>query len=228
MTIWPIESVSTGALGPLGPDGLSSGIAKQGRAGVVALSKLGLQGDAQGDRKHHGGPDKAVHHYPRDHYRAWRSELGDHALLAGSAAFGENIATFGVTEAEVAIGDKFRLGSAIVEISQGRLPCYRVDLRFERRGTALRMQETGRTGWYYRVLEAGDVAPGDNLIRLDRVAPEWTLERIRRILFVDMLDLGDLRALAGLALLPESWRRIAEQRLITGQVEDWTPRLAGA
>lgn len=228
MSIWPIESVSTGALGPLGPDGLSSGIAKQVRAGAVALSKLGLQGDAQGDRKHHGGPDKAVHHYPRDHYRIWGSETGDHPLLAGPAAFGENIATFGVTEADVAIGDTFRLGSAIVQISQGRLPCYRVDLRFARRGTAARMQETGRTGWYYRVLEEGEVALGDSLVRLDRAAPEWTLERIRRILFVDMLDLADLRALAGLDLLPESWRLVAEQRLITGQVEDWTPRLAGA
>jgi MOSC domain-containing protein YiiM len=169
-----------------------------------------------------------VHHYPRDHYAAWRADLGDHPLLDGQGAFGENIATLGLTEADVAIGDRFRIGTALVEVSQGRQPCFRLNLRFEAPGVALRMQESGRTGWYYRVLEEGVVAPGDTVRLTDRLAPDWTVERIRRVFYVDMLDREALRAIAALTLLPERWRLLAQKRLASGAVEDWSPRLKGS
>ena len=169
-----------------------------------------------------------MHHYPGDHYAAWRADLGDHPLLDHPGAFGENISTLGLTEADVAIGDRFRIGTALVEVSQGRQPCFRLDLRFETRGVALRMQESGRTGWYYRVLEEGTVGPGDMLQLVDRLAPNWTIERLRRVFYVDTLDRDALRAVATLTLLPERWPQLAEKRLATGAVEDWTPRIQGS
>lgn len=223
-----ILALTTGTVRPLGPKSIPSAIAKQPADRPLRLTTLGLAGDEQGDRRVHGGPDKAVHHYPGDHYPAWRADLGTHPLLDAPGAFGENISTLGPTEADVAIGDRFRIGTALVEVSQGRQPCFRLDLRFGARGVALRMQDSGRTGWYYRVLEEGMVAPGDMLQLVDRLAPDWTVDRIRRVFYVDMLDRDALRAIAALTLLPERWRLLAEKRLTTGTVEDWTPRLQGS
>ena len=107
----------------------------------------------------HGGPEKAVHHYPFDHYEAWRTELGDIGLLRQPGAFGENLSAVGLTEADVAVGDVFRLGSAIVEVSQGRQPCWKLNERFGQPTVAKSVQASGRTGWYYRVIETGLVAP---------------------------------------------------------------------
>ncbi|MEW5997874.1 MAG: hypothetical protein A4S12_10015 [Proteobacteria bacterium SG_bin5] len=227
MSVWPIKGLCVGSVRPLGPSAVASGIIKQSSDRPILLTKTGFVGDEQGDKRHHGGPDKAVHHYPHDHYAAWTADLGEHPLLRRLGAFGENISTTGLTEANVAIGDRFRLGSAIVEVSQGRQPCFRLNLRFEIGDIAVRMQRTGRTGWYYRVVEEGLVAPGDTLRLLDRQTPGWTIERLRRILYVDMLNQAELQEVAALAHLPERWRRTAELRLRTGVVEDWKPRLDG-
>jgi MOSC domain-containing protein YiiM len=227
MNRWPIASLHVGLVRPLGPKAVPSGIVKHPVDRAVHLTRIGFLGDEQGDRKHHGGPDKAVHHYPFDHYAAWRAELGEQPLLGAAGAFGENLSTSGLTEAEVAIGDRFRLGGALLEVTQGRQPCYRLNLRFAIADMALRVQHSGRSGWYYRVLEEGPVAAGDMLQRVERRHPEWTIDRLRRVLYVDVLDREALSAVAALSDLPERWRRIAEQRLQTGVVEDWTARLRG-
>jgi MOSC domain-containing protein YiiM len=227
MNAWPIERLHVGAVQSLGPKNIPSGIAKYVVDRPVQLTKAGFVGDEQGDRKNHGGPEKAVHHYPLDHYAAWSAELGDHPLLAAPGAFGENVSTSGLTEAGVAIGDRFRLGRALVEVSQGRQPCFRLNLRFDIADMALKVQRSGRTGWYYRVLEEGPVAAGDTLRLLDRPHPDWSIDRLRRVLYVDMLNHEALSAIASLRVLPERWRRLAEKRLETGTVEDWTARLRG-
>ncbi|MFC3712571.1 MOSC domain-containing protein [Sphingoaurantiacus capsulatus] len=198
------------------------------RDGRLRLTTLGFAGDEQGDRKHHGGPEKAVHHYPRDHYAYWRAAIGDHAKLAAPGAFGENLAIAGLTERDVAVGDRFRLGSALIEASQGRQPCFRLNLRFELPDMALRMQQSGRTGWYYRIVEEGEVRAGDTLDLVERRLPDWTIERLWRNLYVRTLDREELLAMAAEPLLPERWRDIARRRLQSGDVEDWTPRLRGA
>lgn len=223
----PLRGLLTGAVRPFGPAGVPSAIHKAPVRGAVHLGREGLAGDAQGDTRHHGGPDKAVHHYPFEHYARWRAELGARAPLAGPGGFGENISTLGLTEEDVAIGDVFRMGGAVVEISEPRQPCWKLNHRFGLADMALRVQASGRTGWYYRVLEEGTVAPGDGLVLLDRRAPQWPLPRLWRLLYVDMLDRDELAALAALALLPEGWRRLAERRLATGVVEDWERRLSG-
>ncbi|MDV3457313.1 MOSC domain-containing protein [Sphingomonas sp. HF-S4] len=222
-----IDALLTGPVRPLGPRHVASGIDKCPQDRTLRLSFTGLAGDEQGDTRHHGGPDKAVHHYPSDHYSRWRDEIGAHPLLDRPGAFGENIAASGLTEVDIAVGDRFRLGTALVEVSQGRQPCFRLNLRFELRDMARRMQDSGRTGWYYRVIEEGEVGPDDTLHLLDRAAPEWTIDRLRRILYVDVKDRDSLAAIAALPLLPARWRETAARRLVTGTVEDWRKRLDG-
>lgn len=227
MTAPRLAALLTGRVAPLGPQQLASGIAKQANERPLRLTRLGFTGDEQGDTRHHGGPDKAVHHYPLDHYAAWQAEIGAHPLLDRPGAFGENLAIADLAEADVAIGDRFRLGTALVEISQGRQPCFRLNLRFGVADMARRMQASGRTGWYYRVIEDGEVAPGDVLTLVDRLTPSWTIDRLRHILYVDMLDRESLSAMAALAHLAENWRNTAVRRLESGVVEDWSRRLDG-
>lgn len=222
-----LDHLLIGKVTPLGDRRAPSGIDKHCVDGRLFLRREGFEGDAQGDRIHHGGPDKAVHHYPFEHYAFWREEIGDVPLLARPGAFGENMSTTGMDEARVAIGDVFRLGDALIEVSQGRQPCWKLNARFSVPDMAIRVQKTGRTGWYYRVLEEGCIAPGDELHLVDRRSPEWPLRRLWRTLYVDTLNHDELGAMAALEHLPENWRRYAERRLKTRKVEDWSQRLTG-
>ena len=217
----------TGPVAPLPGSDASSGIAKTPVAGPLWLGAEGFQGDAQADRRVHGGPEKAVHHYARDHYADWRAELGPLPVLDAPGAFGENLSGVGMTEGEVAVGDVFRLGGAILQVSQGRQPCWKLNHRFGVPDMARRVQGSGRTGWYYRVLQPGRVAPGDELLLLDRLAPDWTLRRLWHAMYVDRLNREALEGIAGLEVLAEGWRRYAVRRLESGRVEDWRPRLEG-
>ncbi|WP_374636607.1 MOSC domain-containing protein [Paracoccus sp. (in: a-proteobacteria)] len=239
----------TGRAAPLPGSDQKSGIDKRPVAGPLMLGAEGFAGDEQADRRVHGGPEKAVHHYPFEHYAAWRAELwlGGNApgvshprtpvgyldmkeaerLLGRPGAFGENISTVGMTEENVAVGDVFRLGGALVQVSQGRQPCWKLSRRFGVENMARRVQESGRTGWYYRVLQPGLVAPGDAFELIDRMAPDWTLRRLWRALYVDRLNMAELQGIAALEVLAEGWRRYAIRRLESGRVEDWSKRLEG-
>ncbi len=222
----PIDLLA-GPVRPLGPDGVASGIDKRPAERPLWLGVSGLDGDAQGDTRHHGGPEKAVHHYALDHYDDWRAQIGERRVLRQPGAFGENVSTTGLTEADIAVGDVFRLGGAVVQVSQGRQPCWKLNLRFNLPDMAVRVQTSGRTGWYYRVMEEGWVEPGAMLERIDRPAPEWTIARLCHAFYADPLNKAELAALADLKLLAETWRRYAAGRLATATVEDWTRRLYG-
>lgn len=216
-----------GALAPLPESDTLSGIAKTPVTQALALSAEGLEGDQHGDRRVHGGPEKAVHHYPNEHYAAWAAELGDLPVLAAPGGFGENISTSGLTEEQVAVGDIFRLGTALVQVSQGRQPCWKLSRRFGVSDMARRVQDSGRTGWYYRVLQPGRVVPDDRIELIDRPAPNWTLRRVWHALYVDRLNQSELQGIADLDLLADGWRRYAVRRLESGRVEDWSSRLDG-
>ncbi|MEO9613463.1 MAG: MOSC domain-containing protein [Nitratireductor sp.] len=221
------DAVLVGQVAPLGPKQIASGIRKAPLAGPVRLTREGLVGDQQGDRKHHGGPEKALHHYPADHYPAWCDHHPDiAATLATIGAFGENLSSRGVTEADICIGDVFRLGGATVQVSQGRQPCWRLNERFGERQMARRVQESGRTGWYYRVLEEGDIQAGMTAELIDRPAGTWTLARLSHTLYRDTLNNDALAEMAELAILSTSWRDLARRRLARRAVEDWTSRLS--
>lgn len=227
MTGIPLQALLIGDVRPLGPRGIPSGIGKACVDRLLALGPLGLAGDAQGDTKHHGGPEKALHHYALDHYRDWEAEIGTRAVLGTAGGFGENLSTLGLTEDDVAVGDVFALGSAIIEVSQGRQPCWKLNERFAQPDMALRVQASGRTGWYYRVLQSGEVSPDSRLQRIDRAVPAWTISRIWQVFYVDTLNRAELELLAELPQLAEGWRRHARRRLETGAVEDGTSRLTG-
>jgi MOSC domain-containing protein YiiM len=227
-----VDTVLIGLVGPFGPKGVPSGIDKRPLAGAVLVTALGLSGDGQGDPKHHGGPEKALHHYAYDHYPAWRAELAEISTQAGPVlsapgAFGENLSTTGLTEADVCIGDRFRLGAALVEVSQARQPCWKLNHRFGHAGMSRAVQQSLRTGWYYRVLEEGELRAGDALTLASRPYPAWSLARLLRVLYVDRLDYAALAEMAELPPLAESWRKLARQRVAKHEVEDMEKRLAG-
>ena len=206
--------------------GTRSAIDKQPLAGAVQIGELGLEGDEQGDLRVHGGIDKAVHHYAFDHYARWRDELGPLPPLETPGAFGENISTRGLTEAEVCLGDRFILGSALLEISQGRQPCWKLNDRFGVADMARRVQATGRTGWYYRVLRPGTARAGDMLVLAERPHPDWTLQRLGNLLYQRVLDPAQLAPALALPLV-HSHRKLIERRLEQGAVEDWSRRIDG-
>lgn len=189
----------------------ASAIAKLPANGTIAIGPDGLVGDEQADRVHHGGPEMALHHYPRDHYPHWQGLLGDHPLLNGQAAFGENISTLGMTETEVCLGDRYRLGSALVEVSQGRQPCWKLDHRFDRSGVMAEVVRSARSGWYYRVIEPGTVQAGDAIALVDRPLPEWSVARCFALLIGGdhKAEPEAVRALANQPLLSPTWRQRA-------------------
>lgn len=211
---------------PFGPQGEPSAIAKRQVMVPLQLTLLGLGGDEQGDSLHHGGPDKALHHYPADHYPRWREDLPQVAADRWRiGAFGENLAPTGLTEARVCIGDIFRLGPALIQVSQIRQPCWKLNVRLGVPDMAQRVQDQTRTGWYYRVLEPGEVTPGVELHLIDRPHPDWSLTRLAYHLYTDTLNRDALQALASLPPLAPSLRQLAAKRLATGAVEDWSRRL---
>lgn len=205
-----VEAVLIGRAAPFRGDEQSA-IARKPTDAPVAIGPLGLAGDEQADRRVHGGADKAIHHYARDHYDAWDAELGGHALLGMAGAFGENISTTGITETDLLIGDRFRLGTALVEVSHGRQPCWKLDHRFGGPGIMKQVVQTGRCGWYYRVLEPGAVRAGDALELVERGVSEWTVSRVFHLL-IGGGHKSDKIALIELAQLPqlaEVWRKKA-------------------
>ena len=139
-----LAEIRTGRVKTLGP--VLSAIDKELRDGPVALGEFGLDGDEQADRTFHGGPDKAVLHYAMDNYDAWRAEFPADATLFRPGRFGENLVSRGFHEENVCIGDVFRIGAAVVEVSQPRNPCFKLNHRFQQPAMARRVQETGRTG----------------------------------------------------------------------------------
>lgn len=211
-----ILAVLTGKAIPFRGDEPSA-IGKLPVAGVVSVDAMGLVGDEQADRSVHGGIDKAIHHYPADHYDWWRGQLGAVPLLDAAGAFGENISTTGLDENSVFLGDRFRLGTALVEVTQARQPCWKLDHRFGAKGVMAAVVQTRRSGWYYRVLEPGTVRAGDDLELVERPWPDWPLASLFGLLIGgEAKDRpADLRALRDVPVLAETWKvrraKLAEQ-----------------
>ena len=145
-----------------------SAIWKSPVAGRVAIRGENVEGDKQTDRRYHGGPDKAVYLYPAEHYAAWREDMPGVDLPWG--AFGENLTVEGLSEDAVRAGDVFRVGTAELEVTDPRMPCYKLHVRFDREDVVRRMLETGRTGFYAGIAREGDVAAGDTIAAVQRGA----------------------------------------------------------
>ncbi|MCS0307140.1 MOSC domain-containing protein [Vibrio sp. 1-2 (7-a)] len=206
--------------------GAQSAINKQVLPDRQHATELGFTSDEQGDPRFHGGIQKALHIYPSEHYPIWQQELGERTIFQSAGGFGENISSESVTESTICLKDKIRIGSTLLEVSQGRMPCWKLNVRFDQHDMARRLQDTLRTGWYFRVLEEGDIGAGDEIILCERPYPEWPLARIMGAVFTGCLDREELTKLSELPLV-ESWGKLVERRLETGEVEDWDMRLVG-
>jgi MOSC domain-containing protein YiiM len=183
---------------------VTTGIFKSPVEGRVRVRSLNLDGDRQADLSVHGGPTKAVYVYPTEHYEYWRQELPGVDLPPGS--FGENLTTEGLRETEVRIGDRFRVGSAVLSVTEPRMPCSKLAVKFERDDMVKRFLASERTGFYFAVVEEGEVAAGDPIEALERANHEVTVSEITRLYARDRKDLEALRQAVQVEALPESWR----------------------
>ncbi len=212
-----IDALLIGGPKPFRADGTMSAMAREAAAGPVWLTKTGFVGDQVADPSVHGGPDKAVHFYPPEHYPFWSVKLEGHPHLQHSGAFGENISAGGLTEDTVKIGDRFRMGRALVEIAQGRQPCWKLDHHFGVHGLAGEVIRTGRCGFYFRVIEEGEVGAGDVIEQVEEAAHDWTVERTFRMLIGGGHRGEDARAglqeLAEMEALADVWRARADALL---------------
>jgi MOSC domain-containing protein YiiM len=191
---------------------VTTGIFKKPVEGRVALRRLNLDGDRQADLSVHGGAVKAVYAYPLEHYDFWREQLGEE-LPFGS--FGENLTVDGLPlEEAVAVGDRFRIGTAELVVTQPRLPCYKLGLRFGRADMVKRFLASRRTGYYLAVEAEGEVGVGDGIETLARHSARIAVAEITRAYASDRDDLATIARLAALEALPDDWRRYFEQRLV--------------
>ncbi|MBB5986084.1 MOSC domain-containing protein [Sphingobium lignivorans] len=206
-----LDAVLTGRPALLAP-GVTSAMGKVPVAGPVRIGWLGLEGDTVADPVHHGGHDKAVHLVPQEHYGWWREAIGSHDLLTRPGAFGENLATRGATEVDLCLGDRFELGTSLLEISHGRQPCSKLNHRFGRNDVLAKAVASGRCGLYLRVLREGDVQAGEPMTLVARPHPDWPVARIFALLIGGghKRDPAGVAALARMPVLAEAWRGRAE------------------
>ena len=210
---WRVEAICAGQPQAFCGEELSA-VAKSPLAGPVRVTREGLAGDHQADRKHHGGPHMAVHIYPLDHHAFWQRELGGHELLAQPGAFGSNLAIRGIDETSVRIGDRFRLGSALVEVSQPRMPCWKIEHRFGQKGMVATIIETARCGWYFRVIEEGAAQAGGTLEPVEGNRTPWTLAEVFTAIANPKAQTNAQRlfAMADCELLAPQWRDRARRK----------------
>ena len=180
-------------------------------SGRIHVTGLNVQGDRQSDLSVHGGTDKAVYAYPSEHYAFWRSDLPGTDFQWG--AFGENLTTEGLLEDRVHIGDRFRVGSAEFIVTQPRMPCFKLGIRFNRPDMVKRFLRSGRTGFYLAVLREGDIAAGDSVDLVAEDDNHITVADVVGLYATDAANQDLLRRATGLSALPESWRQYFRDRL---------------
>ena len=190
---------------------VSTGIFKEPLGGRVMLRTLNLDGDRQADLTVHGGPEKAVYAYPAEHYDFWKREFPDMELPWGM--FGENFTTEGMSETEINVGDKFRVGSAELMATQPRMPCYKLGIRFGRTDIIKRFLMSERSGIYFSVLKEGEVGAGDEFELLEKNASGVRVVDVTRLYSSDKKNVDLLRQAIASDALPSSWREYFQKRL---------------
>jgi MOSC domain-containing protein YiiM len=199
---------------------VSTGIFKEPVAGRVMLRTLNLDGDCQADLSVHGGPSKAVYVYPSEHYDYWKHELPGMKLPWGM--FGENFTTAGLFESDLNIGDKFGVGSAVVAVTEPRMPCYKLAIKFGRPDIIKRFLASERTGFYFAVLREGDVGAGDPIQLMERSEHSLKISDVTQLYTREKHNTELLRRAIDVEALPESWRSYFQHRLqkLTGHSLD--------
>lgn len=220
-----VLTVSVGSVAdlPYRHRSIRSAFVKKPVTGPVAATELGLRGDEHGDTTSHGGPDKAICVFPAEHYPHYEQLL---ERRLERPAFGENLTTWGLTEQDVCIGDVLRVGTALVQVSLPRNPCYRLAARHGVKRLPLWLERSGRTGFYLRVLEPGELSAGGPVELVHRHHAVVTIAEANRVMHHDKQDWPAIRALLALPELGESWRRTFGRRL-SGEIEDASKRRYG-
>jgi MOSC domain-containing protein YiiM len=176
---------------------------------------MGVAGDEQADRKNHGGIDKAVLAYSADHYSFWRSHLSLPDMPFGG--FGENLTITGLEESNVCIGDRWQAGDVVLEVSQPRQPCWKMGRRWRIADLPKQVIQNGRSGWYLRVLNEGDVTAPVAIALISRLHPSWTVARASRLLYHESDNVKGLSDLADIPELSRAWREELLERIARRQ-----------
>ncbi|MCU0808223.1 MAG: MOSC domain-containing protein [Candidatus Contendobacter sp.] len=205
-----VDHLLIGALRTLEPEGQRTGLFKEPVTRAM-IRRSGLVGDHQADQRYHGGPEKAVHQYPPDHYPRIAARFPTAAHHAVPGAMGENLASAGMTECTVCLGDRYRLGEAELEVSQPRTPCWKLNHRFGEDRLSQFVLAERITGWYYRVIREGLVERGAAITLLARPNPDWTLDRFWAVVNPHRPEPDELRALADAVGLTADWAQRAER-----------------
>ena len=197
---------------------VATGIFKEPVKGPVMLRTLNLDGDRQADLSVHGGVSKAVYAYPAEHYEFWKNELPEMKLPYGM--FGENFTTEGMLENAVNVGDRFRVGDAELMVTEPRLPCYKLGIKFGRPDIIRKFLQSRRTGFYFAVLKEGEVKAGDAIELLRRDPNDMAISDITRLYAFEKDDLKALRRAVKLEALSESWREYFQRQIrkLTGNL----------
>jgi MOSC domain-containing protein YiiM len=191
---------------------ITTGIFKEPVADRVPVRALNIDGDRQADLRVHGGADKAVYAYPSEFYELWRRERPELDFRLGR--FGENLTTEGLLDGDVNVGDRFRVGTAELVVTQPRLPCYKLGIRMGRDRFVKEFLERGLLGFYLSVAREGEVGAGDRIVELARDPRGFRVTEVARLFSLDRDDFDGLRRAADLDVLPESWREYFRRRLV--------------
>ena len=181
--------------------------------GRVVVGRLGLGGDEQADLTVHGGPEKAVYAYAAEHYEAWANEFPEHREQFVAAGFGENLTTGGMLESDLCVGDVHRIGTALLQVCQPRQPCFKLALFFDDSRMVKAMVRSGRAGWYYRVLEDGEIEAGDVVHLTERPHPGFAFDRLIEIMNFGGASADELHAMAAMTGLASRLRARASAAL---------------
>ncbi|BBB28480.1 MOSC domain-containing protein [Neptunomonas japonica] len=190
------------------------------------LSSEGLEGDQCADHKHHGGAERALHQYPLEHYVFWENKYGTNNQWQ-APGMGENLSCAGMTEDTVCLGDRYQWGEAIIEVSQPRSPCFKLNQRWNIERFSVDMQELSLCGWLYRVIQPGVVSVKQPLVLVDRESNAMTIREVCEVFFGDPLNRDGLLKLKLQRKLSASWMDKVIQRLENHEVENWSFRLLG-
>ena len=213
-----VLSVQAGKVQRLGTPGAEDPVHRPWRSaffkgpihGVALVGVLGVEGDEQADRKHHGGPDQAILMYSADHFPDWRA-FGLEEL--GGGGFGENLTVAGFSETDVCIGDRLRVGTVLLEVTQPRQPCSNINRRWERKGVTEAVVANGRGGWYLRVIETGALKEGDPVDLASRPHPGLTIAQANDALYRRSRERRLFESLLGCAEMPDGFKRGLRARM---------------
>jgi MOSC domain-containing protein YiiM len=208
-----IISVNTGLPREIFHEGrmISTGIFKTAIVGRVRVDALNIEGDRQADLTVHGGASKAIYAYPSEHYEFWRRELPQVNFTWGS--FGENLTTEGLLENTLHIGDRLCVGSVELVVTEPRLPCYKLNAKFQREDMVKQFLRSRHTGFYFSVAREGDIGSGDAIQILSRDENHVSVADITRLYAFDKKDVAGMRRAAQLETLSDSWRSYFDERV---------------